>query len=305
MLGDWPLATKQQATGEPLVGGHEGAGVVVKLGLGSDQWVQKGDRVGIKWVADACLNCDYCRVGFESNCIHLQNSGYTVDGTFQQYVVSTAKYVTKIPDGLALVDAAPILCAGVTIYRALKEANLQPGEWVVIPGAGGGLGHLGVQYAAAFGYRVIAIDSGAEKKALVQKLGADAWIDFRQSKDIVADVKALTGGLGAHGAVVAAAADGAYTQGLQYIRPRGTLVTVGMPPGTVLKADVFDTTVTAKRIVGSIVGNRNDALESLRLAERGKVKVIYQLKPMSALNQVYDDMHHGKLAGRIVLDVDK
>lgn len=305
MLGDWPLATKLEATGEPLVGGHEGAGVVVKLGPGSGQWVAQGDRVGVKWVADACLNCDYCRVGYESNCIHLQNSGYSVDGTFQQYVVASAKYATKIPDGLALVDAAPILCAGVTIYRALKEANLDTGHWVVLPGAGGGLGHLGVQYAAAFGYRVIAIDTGAEKKALCEKLGADAWIDFKESKDIVADVKKITGGLGAHASVVAAASEAAYTQALAYIRPRGTLVTVGMPPGTLINADVFETTVLAKRIVGSIVGNRQDAIESLRLAERGKVKVIYQLKGLSELNKVYDDMHHGKLAGRIVLDVDK
>lgn len=305
MLGDWPLPTKLEATGEPLVGGHEGAGVVVKLGTGADEWIQHGARVGIKWVASACLNCDYCRVGAEPNCVHLQNSGYTVDGTFQQYVVAPAKYVTPIPDSLPLIDAAPILCAGVTIYRALLEAGLSVGDWVVLPGAGGGLGHLGVQYAAAMGYRVIGIDTGAEKKALVEQMGADAWIDFRESKDIVADVKTITGGLGAHASVVAAASEGAYTQGLQYLRPRGTLVAVGMPPGTNIKADVFDTTVTAKRIVGSIVGNREDAIQALRLAERGKVRVIYHTRGLSQLNEVYQEMHEGKLAGRIVLDVDK
>lgn len=305
MLGDWPMPTKVQATGEPLVGGHEGAGVVVKMGAGCGRQVALGERVGIKWVASACLNCDYCRVGHESTCTDLQNSGYHVDGTFQQYVVAPANYVTPIPDGLELVDAAPILCAGVTIYRALLEANLQPGQWIVIPGAGGGLGHLGVQYARAFGYRVLAIDTGEAKHKLTTDLGADAWLDFKTCPDIVGEVKKITGGMGAHAAIVAAASPQAYTQGLQMIRPRGTLVSVGMPPGTTINADVFDTTVSAKRIVGSIVGNRQDAIEALRLAAQGQVKVMYQTKGLTELNEVYKAMKEGTLAGRVVLDVDK
>lgn len=275
MLGDWPIPTKLESTGEPLVGGHEGAGVIVKMGTGSEDWVSMGDRVGVKWVTDACLNCEYCRLGYESNCIHLVNSGYHVDGTFQQYVVAPAKYVTKVPDGLRSIDAAPILCAGVTVYRALKEAGLSVGDWVVLPGAGGGLGHLGVQYAAAMGYRVIGIDTGEEKKKLVLDLGADAWIDFKECKDCVGEVLRITGGLGAHAAVVAAASEAAYTQGLDYIRPRGTLVAVGLPPGTNIKADVFWTTINAKRIVGSIVGNRNDAIEISHTTSHSTLGYLY------------------------------
>lgn len=305
LLGDWPLPTKVETTGEPLVGGHEGAGVVVKMAEGADRHVSLGDRVGIKWVASACLNCDYCRVGHESTCTDIKNSGYHVDGTFQQYVVAPANYVTPIPDELPLQEAAPILCAGVTVYRALLEAQIGVGHWVVIPGAGGGLGHLAVQYAAAFGYRVIAIDTGADKKKLTHELGAEGWVDFKESKDIVQDVKRITGGLGAHAAVVAAASPGAYAQAMSYLRPRGSLVSVGMPADAAIQADVFDTTVSAKRIVGSIVGNRQDAIEALDLAAQGKIKVFYKTRGLSELNDVYKDMQAGTLTGRIVLDVDK
>lgn len=216
----------------------EGAGVVVKLGPNADQYVKVGDRVGIKWIADACLKCEMCRLGHEANCTEgAKCSGYSVDGTFGQYVKSYAKYVTPIPDNLSLEDASPILCAGVTVYRAIKEAHLSPGQWVVIPGAGGGLGHLAVQYANALGFRPLAIDTGSEKKALAEKLGAEGWIDFKQSKDIVQDVKNITGGDGAHAAIVASAAAQAYTQALEYIRPRGTLVCVGLPADCKIQAD--------------------------------------------------------------------
>lgn len=278
---------------------------MVKLSPGADQWVKLGDRVGIKWIASACLNCDYCREGLETSCPNQLNSGYTVDGTFQQYVAAPAKYVTPIPEKLDLMTAAPVLCAGVTVLRGLKEANLQPGRWVVIPGAGGGLGHLAVQFAAVAGYRVLAIDTGKEKEALVKKLGAEAWIDFRHTQDLVADVKAVTGGIGAHAALVAAASEFAYAQALEYLRPRGTLVAIGLPPGTQVKADVFWTVLTGRKIVGSVVGSRQDALDALRLVERGKVQVIYEVKALSDLNQIYADMEAGKLVGRIVVDADK
>lgn len=300
MLGDWPLDNKL-----PLVGGHEGAGVVVALGQGSDQYVKIGDRVGIKWIADACLKCDFCRRGFEPNCAQAQCSGFTVDGSFQQYAVSFARYLTPIPKGLSLQDAAPILCAGVTVYKAIKEAQLTPGQYVVIPGAGGGLGHLAVQYAAAAGYRVVAIDTGADKKALATKLGAESFIDFKQTKDLVADVKAATDGLGPHAAVVAASGAAAYEQALDYLRSRGTLVAVGLPGDTAIKANVFFTVFRSLRIVGSYVGNRQDCIEALDIAARGKVKTEYKTLGLSDLPKVYDAMHSGNLTGRIVLDLDK
>ncbi|KAG6900464.1 hypothetical protein C0993_010182 [Termitomyces sp. T159_Od127] len=216
-LGDWPVPPKS-----PLIGGHEGVGIIVAIGdhtTGSP--VKVGDRVGIKWLADSCLNCEQCRKGFEQNCANAKLSGYTVDGTFSEYVVSFVRHVTPIPENLDSRAAASILCAvrpqfssprrlliisqGVTVYRALKYSQTTAGDWVVLPGAGGGLGHLAVQYAKNMGLKVIAIDSGAEKKKLCEDLGADFWIDFKESKNIVEDVKKATGGAGAHSAVVTTA----------------------------------------------------------------------------------------------------
>jgi D-arabinose 1-dehydrogenase-like Zn-dependent alcohol dehydrogenase len=165
------------------------------------------------------------------------------------------------------------VCAGVTVYKAIKESNAQGGEWIVIPGAGGGLGHLAVQYAHYLGLRVIGIDTGDEKKALVKKLGADVWIDFKQEKDIVKAVQNSTpDGLGPHAAIVAAAGATAYETALEYVRPHGTVVAVGLPPGKI-QADIFWTVLTSKRLVGSYVGNRQDADEALRITATGQSRV--------------------------------
>lgn len=300
ILGDWPIETKM-----PLIGGHEGAGVVVKLGEGADQYVSIGDRVGIKWIADSCLQCDFCRRGHEPNCPQAQCSGYTVDGTFQQYAIASAKHLSHIPEGLDLESASPLLCAGVTVYRAVKEANLLPGNDVVIIGSGGGLGHLAVQYAVNAGARVIGIDTGSEKEKLSMQLGCEKFIDFMKEADLVKAVKeASIDGHGPHAAIVAASSPKAYEQALDYLRPRGTLVVVGLPV-TDIKANVFWTVFKSLTIVGSYVGNRQDAQEALNIAARGKVKAIYKTLGLSDLPQVYDDMHNGKIAGRIVLDLDK
>ncbi|UZJ57205.1 hypothetical protein CBS101457_006525 [Exobasidium rhododendri] len=301
VLGDWPVPNKL-----PLIGGHEGAGIVVALGQGSDEYLKIGDRVGIKWLADSCLQCDQCRRGHEPTCAKAQCSGYTVDGSFQQYAVASARHLTKIPDGLDLETASPLLCAGVTVYRAIKEARITPGETLVIVGSGGGLGHLAVQYANYVGAKVIGIDTGAEKEALSRSLGCEEFIDFKKVPDLVQAVKDVTSdGMGPYAAIVAASNASAYEQALDYLRPRGTLVAVGLPPSTDIKANVFWTVFKALHIVGSYVGNRQDAVECLDIAARGKVKVIYKTVGLSDLPQVYDDMHHGKIAGRVVLDLDK
>jgi len=298
MLGDWPLDNKL-----PLIGGHEGAGYLVALGEHTDTDLKVGDKVGIKWIAHSCNKCEFCRQGYEPLCKSAQCSGFSVDGSFQQYAVSYVSQLSKIPDKLSLADAAPILCAGVTVYKAIKESNCRPGEWIAIPGAGGGLGHLAVQYAAYMGLNVIAIDTGAEKKKLVESLGAAAWVDFKEEKDIVAAVqKATPDGLGPHGTICTSSSGAAYEQAMEYIRPHGTCVAVGLPPDAKIKADVFFTVFLSKRLVGSYVGNRQDASESLAIAATGRVKTHYKILPMDQLPQVYDDMHHGKLTGRIVLD---
>ncbi|KAH8929043.1 GroES-like protein [Atractiella rhizophila] len=299
--GDWPIKPKV-----PLIGGHEGAGIIVAIGKGTETDLKVGDPVGIKWLADSCLKCSFCRQGHEPNCQSAKLSGYTQDGSFQQYAVSFTRHLSKIPEGLSLADAAPILCAGVTVYRALLNSGLKAGEWIALPGAGGGLGHLAVQYARNCGLRIIAVDTGADKKKLCMDLGADKWVDFRESKDIVKDMKAATpDGLGPHAAIITSSVGAAYEQAMEYIRPTGTVVAVGLPPAAKVSADVFFTVFDSKKLVGSYVGNRQDAEEALDLAAAGRVKCLYKVLPLSELPNVYKDMHDGKVAGRIVLDLSK
>ncbi|CAO1638239.1 unnamed protein product [Parajaminaea phylloscopi] len=300
-IGDWPAHANF-----PLCGGHEGAGIVVALGEGAEEHVKIGDRVGIKWLADSCLTCGFCRAGNEPNCQKARMHGFTDHGSFQQYAVSFARHVTPIPDGLGLDAAAPLLCAGVTVWKAIKTCKLTPGQTVAIVGAGGGLGHLAVQYAKAAGLRVLSIDTGSDKEQLTSQLGSDTFVDFAKEKDLVAAVKAATAdGLGPDAAIVAASGSKAYDQALEYIRPTGVLVPVGLPPNASIKMDVFWGVFFSRRIEPSYVGNRQDAIESLQLAADGKVKVIYKTKGLSELPQIYDDMHHGRIAGRIVVDTSR
>lgn len=299
MLGDWPLENKL-----PLIGGHEGAGEIVAIGEHTETDLKIGDRVGIKWIAHSCNKCEFCRQGFEPLCSHALCSGFSTDGSFQQYAVSFTSQLSKIPDGLSLADAAPILCAGVTVYKALKESEARVGQWVAIPGAGGGLGHLAIQYAVNMGLYVVAIDTGKDKEELCKKLGAAAWVDFKTCGDIVKAIKAATpDGLGPHACICTSSDGKAYEQAMEYIRPHGTCVAVGLPPNAKIQADVFWTVFLSKTLRGSYVGNRQDAAEALDIAAAGKVKTIYKIRPLKDLPDIYKEMHNGKLAGRVVLDL--
>ncbi|CCO37909.1 alcohol dehydrogenase [Rhizoctonia solani AG-1 IB] len=202
--------------------------------------------------------------------------------------------------------AAPILCAGVTVFKAIKQAGTQPGDIIVISGAGGGLGHLAIQYAiSGFGLRVIALDTGDEKKKLCSTLGAESFIDFKSSPDVIAEIKKVADGLGPHAAIVASASSAGYDQALQYLRPGGTLVAVGLPPGAKIEADVFWTVVRSITVKGSYVGNREDARQALDIAARGRVRTTYRVEPLGKLPEVFKEMKEGKLAGRVVLDLWK
>ncbi|BGP13916.1 hypothetical protein JCM10213_002559 [Rhodosporidiobolus nylandii] len=297
--GDWPAPPKL-----PLVGGHEGAGHIVAIAQGTTTTLKVGDAVGIKWLADSCLDCENCRGGQEATCALAETSGYSKDGSFQQYAVSFARHLTPLPDGLDLAVAAPILCAGVTVWKAIKQSNTKPGDFIVISGAGGGLGHLAVQYANAIGLRVVAIDTGADKKKLVASYGCDTFVDFREFSEpgkLIEEIKRVCGGVGPHAAVIASAGGAAYNDALEYLRPHGTLVAVGLPPDTVIKASVFWTVFKALRIVGSYVGNRQDAIEALDFAARGKVVPQIVVEPLENLESVYHRLESGQVSGRIVL----
>ncbi|CDZ96436.1 alcohol [Phaffia rhodozyma] len=294
--GDWPSANKL-----PLVGGHEGAGYVAAIADNTQTDLKIGDPVGIKWLANSCLSCEECRKGYESVCKRAAVHGFTVDGSFQQWAVSYAAHVTPIPRNLPLELAAPICCAGVTVYKALKMIEGSPGENVVIPGAGGGLGHLAVQFAHAMGYKVIGIDSGEEKRKLVKSFGAEVFVDYMK-EDVVKSIVDTTNG-GAHASVCVASGAAAYNQALEYLRPRGVLVAVGLPKDACVQANIFNSVVNEHRIIGSYVGNRQDSVEALDMAARGAVKTHFVVEPIDRLAETFDKMSNLTLAARVVLDM--
>jgi len=290
--GDWPVKPTL-----PFVPGHEGAGYVVALGAGVTD-LKAGDRVGVPWLHTACGRCDYCLSGWETLCEAQRNTGYSVNGTFADYVLADAAYVARIPIGLDFAAAAPILCAGVTTYKGLKETDARPGQWVVISGVGG-LGHLAVQYARAMGLRVAAVDVSDEKLALARSLGAEVTVNAAEHDP----ARALTRTIGgAHGALVTAVSPTAFAQAVSMLRRGGTCALVGLPPGT-FPTPIFDVVLKRITIRGSIVGTRLDLREALRFAADGYIHVVAERRPLSAVNDVFDALRAGTVEGRVVLDL--
>lgn len=195
MMGDWGLGM-MSSTGIRCAG-HEGAGVVVQIGSNVKDW-KIGDRGGVKPLWDVCHNCEECWNGRENYCQLGQYTGFMATGTYQQYIVSPARYTSRIPDGVPDEVAGPIMCSASTMHRAMTDAQLKPGQFVVFPGGGGGVGIQGVQLAKAMGFRPIAIDGGAKKRDLAISMGAEAFVDFTESKDVAAEVVKAAGGVGAH-----------------------------------------------------------------------------------------------------------
>lgn len=299
--GDWPIPTKL-----PLVGGHEGAGVVVAKGdLVQD--LEVGDHAGIKWINGTCLACDFCQQSDEPLCPKALLSGYTVDGSFQQYAIAKGAHAAKIDKSISLDGVAPILCAGITVYKGLKESGAKPGQTVAIVGAGGGLGSLAQQYAKAMGLHTIAIDTGEEKKKMcLEQLGSSAFVDFATSQNVVKDVQSATAdGLGPHAVILVAVSEKPFQQAAEYVRPRGTVIAIGLPAGAYLKAPVFESVIKMVTIKGSYVGNRKDTSEALDFYRRGLIKAPFKVVGMSELQHVYDLMHKGQIAGRYVVDTSK
>lgn len=299
--GDWPLPTKL-----PLVGGHEGAGVVVARG-NLVQDVEIGDHAGVKWINGSCLACDFCQQSDEPLCSKALLSGYTVDGTFQQYCIAKAAHVARLHKDIPLDGVAPVLCAGITVYKGLKESGAKPGQTVAIVGAGGGLGSLAQQYAKAMGLRTIAIDAGEEKRKMcLEQLGSYAFVDFSTSQNVTKDVQAATeDGLGPHAVILVATAEKPFQQAAEYVRPRGTVIFIGLPAGAYVRAPVFESVVKMITIRASYVGNRKDTAEALDFYRRGLIKSPYKTVGLSELQHVYDLMHKGQIAGRYVLDTSK
>jgi propanol-preferring alcohol dehydrogenase len=289
--GDWPVKPTP-----PFVPGHEGAGIVAALGAGVTN-LKEGDAVGIAWLHDACGSCEHCITGWETLCESQHNSGYGVNGSFAEYALGAAAYVARLPASVDFAAIAPILCAGVTTYKGIKETEARPGEWLAISGIGG-LGHLGIQYAKAMGLRVVALDVSEEKLALARSRGAELAVNAKAS-DAVAQVIACTNG-GAHGVLVTAASPSAFSQALQLARRRGTVSLVGLPPGT-FPMPIVDMVLKRITVRGSIVGTRKDLAEALEFAARGKVRAHIHEARLEDINPVFAELRAGKVDGRVVL----
>lgn len=291
--GDWPIKPTL-----PFTPGHEGAGVVAALGAGVSG-LKEGDPVGIAWLHDACGACEYCVTGWETLCPSQRNSGYGVNGSFAEYALGSAAYAGRLPANADFAQLAPILCAGVTTYKGIRETEVRPGEWIVISGVGG-LGHIAVQYAKAMGLHVVAVDVSDDKLILARSLGAEVVVNGRQ-RGAVEDVLKQTGG-GAHGVLVTAVSNAAFAQALQMVRRRGTVSLVGLPPGD-FPTPIFDVVLKRITIRGSIVGTRQDLSEALAFAADGKVRAHIHRTSLGQINDVFSALRAGTVDGRMVLDM--
>jgi propanol-preferring alcohol dehydrogenase len=289
--GDWPVRPNP-----PFIPGHEGVGFVSGVGAGVTH-VKEGDRVGVPWLYSACGHCDHCMGGWETLCESQRNTGYSVNGGFAEYAIADPNYVGHLPDNIPFVEIAPILCAGVTVYKGLKVTDTKPGDWVVISGVGG-LGHMAVQYAKAMGRRVAAVDIDDSKLALAKQLGAEVTVNAAKT-DPAAFLRKEIGG--AHGALVTAVSVKAFEQALGMVRRGGTVSLNGLPPGD-FPLSIFNMVLNGITVRGSIVGTRLDLQESLDFAKLGAVKAHTATARLEEINSVFDKMLAGDIDGRIVLD---
>jgi propanol-preferring alcohol dehydrogenase len=231
-------------------------------------------------------------------CAKAEFGGYTKNGGFAEYILADPRYVAHIPAGLEAAAAAPIICAGVTSYKGIKECQVLAGDWLAVSGIGG-LGHLAVQYGKAMGLRVCAVDIDDGKLAHAQRLGADAVVNARVG-DPVARLREVTDG-GAHGVLITAPSLAAFHQGVAMTRKRGTCVLVGLPPGE-FPTPLFDVVANCITIRGSFVGTRQDMVSALAFAAAGKVRADFELQPLSAINKVFERLQRGDVPSRVVLD---
>lgn len=290
--GDWPVKPAL-----PFIPGHEGVGHVARVGAGV-KFLKEGDRVGVPWLHTACGHCEHCMGGWETLCDSQQMTGYTVNGGYADYVLADPAYVGRLPDALDFAPAAPLLCAGVTVYKGLKVLDCKPGDWVAVSGVGG-LGHMAVQYAKAMGFHVIAVDVADDKLALARQLGAELTLNA-VTQDVVGEVQRHI--RGAHGVLVTAVSRAAFTQALGMLHKRGTMSLVGIPPGS-FELPIFDVVLNAKTVRGSIVGTRLDLMEALQFGAEGKVASHYSTDKIENINTIFDAMRAGKIDGRVVLEM--
>lgn len=304
MLNDWAVP-KMSAMGTQCAG-HEGAGVIVKVGDQVKE-LKVGMRAGFKPIADTCGSCEHCRAGNETYCAKAVLTGLHCDGSYKQYISSPERYTTLIPDGVSDYVAGPIMCSASTIYTSIKAAKLRPGQWAIFPGGGGGVGIQGVQLAAAMGLRPIVVDTGDERKKLATELGAEHFIDFKESKDPHAEVVQLTGGHGGHAVFVTAVQS--YPEALKYLGTRagGQVMCIGLPPAGKYHIDLDPTALVFRNqsLKGTLVSSMAEVDETLDFARRGKLRLTPTVVGLSKFNESVQKLKNGQVAGRIVVDFNK
>ena len=289
--GDWPVAPKI-----PLVPGHEGVGRVERVGPGVEG-VGIGNRVALPWLGHACGRCRYCVSGWETYCTGPQYMGYTMDGSYAEYAVGYASHVVAVPEGVSSFDAAPITCAGVTTYKALKVAHPQPGETAMVVGIGG-LGHLGLQYAKVFGATTVAVDVEDAKLQLAKDLGADHVVDGRGDQ---AGELAELGGVDV--ALVTVPSPTAMRAAHAALNPNGRLVIVGLPADNRLELPVFETVLKGISVIGSLVGTRNDLKDCFALHAQGRTRVVAEARKLEDVNECFEEVLAGHVPARLVFEL--
>ncbi|MGW0969314.1 alcohol dehydrogenase AdhP [Streptomyces sp. NPDC002516] len=290
--GDWPVKPSP-----PFVPGHEGVGLVEALGEGVTH-LAVGQRVAVPWLGKACGRCEHCLSGWETLCEEQVNTGYGCDGGYAEKMLAWADFAQPVPEGISPLDAAPLTCAGVTTYKALKVADVRPSQLVAISGVGG-LGHLALQYAKIAGATVAAIDVTDDKLELAAELGADIVIDAR--KEDPGEV--LRGHGGAHAAIALAVNEEAFSAVYTGLRRGGKLVMVAMPAHGTIQVPIFETVLNGTSVIGSIVGTRQDLAEVFELHAAGRTRVIRESRPLDAVNESIDEVLHGRVQARIVFDL--
>ena len=295
--GDWPVKPAY-----PYIPGHEVIGIIEDLKYNvetaeicEDLLLKKGDRVGVSWIYQTCQHCEWCLTGRENLCPRQKNTGFTKNGGWAEFMLADLDFVVKIPDALSSIDAAPMICAGLTTYAALKATGAKAGELLTVFGIGG-LGHLCIQFAKLTGLRVIAVDINEEKLAFAQELGAEMVCNAKDESSF----EKLLELQGAHASVVAAVSSDSVSQSLKYLRDGGTCVVVGLPPGN-FSLNVFDIVFRGLTLKGSIVGTRQDLIECLELAARGQVRPYVHTESVPQIAQVLNRLSQGDYQGRAVL----
>ncbi|HEY3138676.1 MAG TPA: zinc-dependent alcohol dehydrogenase [Blastocatellia bacterium] len=287
--GDWTHLLR--IIKRPLIPGHEVVGRVVEKGAAVRN-LDSGDRVGVAWTHWTCGECELCKEGRENLCAAQAITGATVDGGYAEFMKAKASHTLKVPDSLSSEEAAPLFCAGVTVYHAIKNSGAKPRQRLAVFGVGG-LGHLAVQIAKCFGAQVIAVDIADDKLELASRLGAD--ITINATDEVVKKIRKMGG---AHVAVVTSAAKAAYDQAFYAVRSSGTLMVVGMPAEDLCFPAIMMREI---RIMSAATGTREDIREVLELAASGRIKCRVETRPLEAVNEVFDEMRRGKIAGRMVL----